>query len=160
VHHEVTARRTKPVRELGSKNARSDVGAFAIESACKQLRVRPGTLAEGNEMLHACRTRVICNARELTTVAIEHRRPATLEAKKNLRFGVGNCIDGGKKLQMNRLDCGDDGDVRAHQTRERLDLAGMIHAELKDGKTRSLRAPRKRERNAKMIVVGGGGGVG
>ncbi len=95
----------------------------------------------------------------MRVVAVEHRRAAGLDARKDFRLGVGNRRDAGKEFQMYRLDGGDDGDVRPDRFDQRLDFAGMVHADLEDGKPRRRRASRQRQRHAPVIVEGGGRGV-
>ena len=76
-----------------------------------------------------------CKPGELRIVAVEHHRAAGLDAGKDFRLGVGDRLDAGKELQMHRLDRGDDGDMRPHHPDQRLDFAGVIHADLEDRKT-------------------------
>ena len=49
--------------------------------------------------------------------------------------------------------------MRPHHFDQRLDFAGMVHADLEDGKTRRRRASRQRQRHAPVIVEGCGRGV-
>src|SRR5262249_39034111 len=61
---------------------------------------------------------------------------------------------------MHRLDRGDDRDLRPHQPREWLDLAGMVHAQLEHGVACALWTARQRQRHAPMVVVGRKRGMG
>ena len=79
---------------------------------------------------------------ELRIVAVEHHRAAGLDALEDFRLGVGDRLDAGKEFQMHRLDRGDDGDLRPHHPDQRLDFAGVIHADLED------REPRRRPGSA------------
>jgi hypothetical protein len=55
---------------------------------------------------------------------------------------------------MNRRDAGNDGDVRAHLSDERGDLARVIHAGSNRHEARLRRHARERQRHAPVIVVG------
>ena len=92
--------------------------------------------------------------RELRIVAIEHGRAAGLEAEEDFGLGVGDLGQRAEEFQMHRLDGGDDGDMRAREPRQRLDLAGMVHAHFEHRIARARRAARQRQRHAPMIVVG------
>ena len=105
-------------------------------------------------------SRARCEPRELRIVAVDHRRAARLDAGENLGLGVGDRLDRAEEFQMHRRDRGDDGDMRPHQPRQRLDLAGMVHAHLEHGIARARGTARQRQRHAPVIVVGGDRSVG
>ena len=104
--------------------------------------------------------RALFQSRELRVVAIDHGRACRLETGEDLRLGIGNCFERREELKMHGLDCSNDGDVRSHQARERLDLARMIHAELEDGEACAGWTARERQRYPPVIVVRGDRGVG
>ena len=99
--------------------------------------------------------RANCELSRLSTTAPPGSTPC-----ENFRLGVGNRLDAGKEFQMHRLDRGDDGDMRPHHPDQRLDFAGVIHADLEDRKTRRRRAARQRQRHAPVIVERRGRGMG
>jgi hypothetical protein len=56
---------------------------------------------------------------------------------------------------MDRLDGGDDGHVRPHEPRQRLDLADVVHADLEHAEGAAPRHARERQGHAPVVVVGG-----
>src|SRR5215217_2534882 len=109
-------------------------------------------LTEANDLLYTGRTRSRGEPFVLRNIAIDDRRAIRLNALKNFGFRIGDVVDRAKEFQMYRLNRGDDRHMRPHQPCERRNLAGMIHAEFKDGETRALRATRERQRHAPMII--------
>src|SRR5579863_3104770 len=83
---------------------------------------------------------VAFEAAELRIVAVEDRDTAWREAQENFRLGVGNLGEGTEKLQMHRRYRRNQRYVRAHEPRQRRDLAGVVHADLEDGVVRACRA--------------------
>ena len=69
-------------------------------------------------------------------------------------------VERAEEFQMHRRDRGDDRDMRAREPRQRLDLAGVVHAHFEHGITRARGAAGERQRHAPVIVVGGDRGVG
>ena len=93
-------------------------------------------LAERNDAADAGILRAPLQPRELRVVAVDHRRAARLEPEEDFRLGVGDSLERAEEFQMHRLDGGDDRYMRAHQPGQRLDLAGMVHADLEHRETR------------------------
>ena len=56
-------------------------------------------------------------------------------------------------------DGGDHGDLRAGKARQRLDIAGVVHADLDNGEIGGRGHARQGQRHAPMVVVAGFGGV-
>ena len=130
-----------------------------MQRRLEQPRIGLGVLAEGDD----ARAGRFGRAREpliLRNVAIDHRRAAGLEAAEDFRLGVGNRLDRAEIFEMHRRDGGDDRDMRLHQPRQRLDLAGMVHAHLEHREARARGTARQRQRHAPVIVVGGDRGMG
>ena len=98
-------------------------------------------------------------SRELRIVAVEHHGAAGLDTCKDFRLGIGNRLDAGKELQMHRLHRGDHGHLRPHHLHQRLDFAGVIHADFEDRETHRRRTSRQRQRHAPVIVERRGRGV-
>ena len=81
---------------------------------------------------------------KLRDIAIDDCGAAGLDAEKDLGFGVGDLRQRAQEFEMHRRDRGDDGDMRANQPRQGLDLAFMIHAHLEHGIARGRRTAGER----------------
>src|SRR5262245_31276007 len=99
-------------------------------------------LAEGDDALDICVLRAALELRELRVVAVDHRCAAALKPEEDFRLGVRDRLKRAEEFEMHRLDRGDDRDLRPHQPRERLDLAGMVHAKLEHRIACALRTTR------------------
>ena len=68
---------------------------------------------------------------------------ARLEAEEDLGLGAGDALDAVEEFEMDRLDRGDDRDMRrAPCAVSGVDLAGMVHADLEDAVARRRRGMR------------------
>ena len=161
IEHEMPARRAELVGDVGAEDARLHGRAVRLQRALEQpcvgaRRARRTRRSARRRRCCALRaSRPNCGLSRLITAA-----PPRLEPEEDLRLGVGDRLERAEEFEMHRLDRGDDRDLRAHQAGERLDLAGMVHADLEHGVARALRAARERQRHAPMIVVGGDRGMG
>ena len=131
-----------------------------MQRAFDQPGVRARVLAEGDDALDIGVLRAALEAGELRVVAVDHRRAAAFEPQEDFRLGVGDRLERAEEFQMHRLDGRDDRDLRPYQPRERLDLAGMVHAQLEHRVACALGAARERKRHAPMVVVGRERGMG
>src|SRR4029077_17652468 len=136
------------------QNARLDSGAVRLQRKLYQASVGRCVLAKGNDTLNVSRPGGGGHPLILRVVAIKDDGTARFDTGKNLRFRVADLLQRTKVLKMHRLNTRDDADVRTYELRQRRDLAGMVHANLKDGILRTRRTPRERKRNAPMIIVG------
>ncbi len=155
IEHEVFSRRAELVGDLSAEDARHRRRAFRMQRVLEQARVGFGMLSEGNDASDARALRVPLQPREMRVVAVDRRCTTRLDPGEDFRLGVGDRFDRAEEFEMHRLDRGDDRHVRAHQPGERLDLAGVIHAQFEHGIERGLRAAGKRQRHAPVIVVRG-----
>ncbi len=117
-----------------------------------ETRLRLLVLAETDDALDAGGSRQLRQLGVMRIVAIDDRRTAGFDAEENFRLGAGDGLHVLEVLEMDRLDGGDDGDVRAHHPDQRLDLAGMVHADFKDPILRIARHARQSQRNAPVVV--------
>ena len=124
-----------------------------MQPTCHELCIATRMLAERDNTFDTGTARVPSDPVELRIVAIDYSRPTRLEAGKYLGFGVGDGFERIEKLEMHGLDCGNDRDLRSYQPCQRLDLAGVIHAQLKYRKARVFGTARKRQRHAPVVVV-------
>ncbi len=90
----------------------------------------------------------------IRAVAVDDGDPARLQACEYLGLGVGDRLDGGKELEVDRCHRRDDCDVRAHHGCEGQDLAGVVHADLGDREAGRLRHAGEGEGHPPVVVVG------
>ena len=57
-------------------------------------------------------------------------------------------------FNMRRSDMGDDGAMRPHHAHQRINLTGMVHADLENAIGAILRHARKAQRHTDVIVEG------
>ena len=100
------------------------------------------------------RSRSKCGLSRLRTAVPPGSSPAKISA-----FASAISSTDGEEFQVHRLDRGDDRHVRAHQLRQRRDLAGVVHADLEHAVARVGRHARQRQRHAPVVVEGLFGGV-
>ena len=93
-------------------------------------------------------------------VAVEDRGAARAPCRRRSRPWRRRSPRPREEAEMRRLDRGDDRHVRAHQPRQRVDLAGMVHAHLEHAALRVARHARQRQRHAPMVVEAAGRGDG
>ena len=134
--------------------------AGRMQHKLEQPRTSAAMRAERHDLADAGLLRLALQARKLRIVAIEHRRAAGLDAEKDFRLGIGDRLDILEEFEMHRLHGGDDRHMRPHQSHQRFDLAGMVHADLEHAEGDIRRTPRQRQRHAPVIVERGDGGMG
>ena len=120
-----------------------------IEQPCVGFRVR----AERDDAGDAELLGVLLQPCELRIVAVEHHRAAGLDAEQRFppwhrqsprcRQRISRCT--GSTVVMTAT-------CRPHHPHQRIDFAGVIHADLEHRKTRIRRAARQRQRHAPVIV--------
>ncbi len=152
--HQMAARRADLVGNFGAENVCGDRRAVGMQRVFDQPRIGFRVLAERDDAADAGFPGAAREMAELRIVAVEDRGAVAFEAEKDFRLGVGDLGQRAEEFEMHRRDGGDDGDVRARQSRQRLDLAGVVHPHFQHGVLRVRRTARERQRHAPMIVVG------
>jgi len=147
-------RRTELIGDVGAENARLHGRAVGLQRAFHQPRLGAWTFAKADDALDAGLARPALEPRKLRIVGVEDRRTAALHPEKNFRLGVGDRLERAEEFKMHRLDRGDDRHMRTHEARERLNLTGVVHADLKHRIAGACGTTGKGKRNAPMVVVG------
>ncbi len=156
---EVPPRHAQFERKFRAKNAGRHLGAGIPRLKVQELRAAFRLLAERNHRraVAACVRR---KPLELLIALGQDSHPALLQAFEDLGLRIGDTGKRVEELDVDRRNAGDDGEVRAHEARQRRDLARVVHADLEYAEAGSAWHPRERQRHAPEVVVGFFGGVG
>ncbi|EGF95372.1 hypothetical protein BDIM_22090 [Brevundimonas diminuta ATCC 11568] len=147
------ARLGQPIFDALSVQLGRDGRALAIGDEVQQARVAARIMAEGPHHGPGL-FRALTHDVGMGVSGVDHGDPARRQPledgglfARHARLAVGEGLD------VHRPDRGDAGGVRAHEGRQRPDLARMVHADLEHGAVRALRHPRQRQRHADVVVV-------
>src|SRR5215213_6452233 len=124
------SRRTELVGHVLAEDMSLYGGGFGLQRVLDEPRIRMLVLAERDDLFHAHATRSLSETLVLCDVAIDYGRATGFNTGENLRLGVRDGVKRAEEFQMHGRNGGDDGNLRAHQLRQRRDLARMIHADL------------------------------
>ena len=149
----VHARLGQPVFEAPPVQLGRDGRALAVGHEVQQARVAARFMAEGPHHGPSL-SRPLTHDVGMGVGGVDHGDPARRQPledgglfTRHARLAVGEGFD------VHRPDRGDAGGVRAHELRQRPDLARMVHADLEHGAIRALRHARQRQRHADVVVV-------
>ena len=127
VHHPMLAGAADRVIDGFAHHVRRD-GAAAL---CVELGELHGGIAMHAEADDVADAAILCRlgeARVMRIVTIEDGCAAALDAAEDFGLRIGDRLDRGEEAKMRRLDCRDHRDMRPDHARQRIDLAGMVHA--------------------------------
>jgi hypothetical protein len=130
-----------------------------MQRAFYQARIGLLVLAERHDTRDAGRLGARLRCANCGMSRLRRRRRPARRRERSRPWRRRSC-ERAEEFEMHRRDRGDHRDMRAHQPRQRLDLAGVIHAHFQHRVARARRTARQRQRHAPMIVVGGDRGVG
>ena len=154
------ARRAKAILDPPAMDRGHNVAARILQVARKEPHVRGVASAESDDARHAKTPRMSGQTLVVAIVAIEHRDRIGLHAGEQAGFLVGDRLFRAHVTDMRRLDVGDHADMGLDQPGQRLDLAGMVHADLEHAVPRVARQAREADRHADVVVVAGDAGRG
>ena len=134
VHRHVATGRVQAEADALALDLGGDIAAVGVHREIDQPHIGVRRRAEGHDARVAGGS---AQPRQQRRVGGQHRDTARLQRTQDRCLLVGDRLDRAEKADMRLLDRGDHRDMRPRETRERRDLAGMVHADLGDAELAS-----------------------
>ncbi len=140
-------------RQARAQHVRGYDRAFLNGFETQKPGMRPSAFAERHDARASC-GRLRLEPFDVLVVGGQNSCAALRKTVEDFGLGVGDVRDGVEELDMDGRHPRHDCDVRTNETRERRNLARVVHADFEHAEIGAFRHERQRKRHAPEIVVG------